>query len=66
MNDNYSIVMDGAVVSGCAAIGIMGNCGFDCPYFLKMDCSNIGSMLEDFVKDRGGVLYIFSESEEEL
>ena len=61
--DDYSVVIDGAVLRGCDAIGIMGNCGMDCPYFLRMDCSSLSEIVEDFVKDKGGVLYIFSEEE---
>ena len=63
---DYSLVLDGAVLHGCDAIGIMGGCGMDCDYFLEMDCPNVESVLDGLVKDYGGVLYVFDNFEEEM
>lgn len=58
-----SVVIDGAVISGCDAAGIMGECGMECPYFLQMDCSELSSIVQDFMSDKGGVLFTFMEEE---
>ena len=63
MRNEISMVMDGAVISGCDAIGLMGGCGFECDYFADMDCPESASILDGITSDQGYVLYPFQEVE---
>ena len=58
-----SVVLDGAVLNGCDAAGIMGECGLGCCYFLEMDCPELENVLDGFAKECGGALFVFIEEE---